>query len=103
VIGQAGMAETQFRHSIGLLIWMVITQVGAITSLIFWLFLITSPDMIFAGESGSTVFLLLFFLYPIFPISMIISAWVSYFSDNKWLAAILSSLSIAPNVFLILA
>ena len=97
------MAKTQFKHSIGLLIWMGITQVGAMTSLIFWFSLITSSDMIFAGESGSTIFVLLFFLYPIFPISMIIGAWVSYYFNKKWLAAIFSGLSIAPNVFLILA
>jgi hypothetical protein len=33
---------------------------------------------------------------------MIVSAWAAYFFNNKWLAAILSGLSIAPNVFLIL-
>lgn len=92
----------QFKHSIGLLIWMIITQVGAIASLISWLFLITSPGMIFAGESGGGIFLFLFFFYPIFPITMIICAWAAYLSNKKWLAAILSGLSIAPNVFLIL-
>jgi hypothetical protein len=55
------MEETQFKHSIGLLIWMVITQVGAMASLIFWLALIMSPGMIFAGDSGTKGFLFLFF------------------------------------------
>jgi len=92
----------QFKHSIGLLIWMIISQLFAIASLIWWFLLVISPGMIFAGESGGGIFLFVFFFYPIFPITMIISAWGAYLSNKKWLAAILSGLSIAPNVFLIL-
>ena len=92
----------QFEHSIGILIWMVLSQLLAIASLIGWLILLLSPDMIFAGESGGRFFLVVFFCYPIFTISMIISAWAVYFSDKKWLAAIFSGLSIAPNLLLIL-
>lgn len=87
----------QFKHSIGLLIWMIISQLIVATSIIEWFSLVTDPVMIFAGYLGVGRFLLLIF-YPIYPIVMIIGAWISYIRQKNWLAAVLSGLSIAPNV-----
>lgn len=88
----------QFKHSIGLLIWMIISQLFAVATIIWWLSAVLSPDMIFAGYLGGFLFIFLF--YPIYPIVMIIGAWISYSRQKNWLAAVLSGLSIAPNVVL---
>jgi ABC-type Na+ efflux pump permease subunit len=89
----------------GLLIWLIVSQLLAVASLFFWLLMAGLSVMAF--DSGVTQeawnVVIAVWLYPIFPLVMIIGAWVAYAKRKNRLAAILSGLSFIPPALLFLA
>ena len=84
----------------GLLIWMIISQLLMLGSLVFWLLMAGLSVMAF--DSGVTAeawtFVLLVWAYPIIPLILVIAAWIAFARRKNTLAAILSGLSFAPPV-----
>jgi len=89
----------------GLLIWLIVSQLLAVASLFFWLLMAGLSVMAF--DSGVTQeawnVVIAVWLYPIFPLVMIIGAWIAYARRKNRLAAILSGLSFIPPALLFLA
>ena len=89
----------------GLLIWMIISQLLMLGSLVFWLLMAGLSVMAF--DSGVTAeawtFVLLVWAYPILPLILVIAAWIAFARRKNTLAAILSGLSFAPIALLLLA
>ncbi len=88
----------------GLLIWLIISQVLAVASLLFWLVVAGLSVMAFdSGESPQAwAFVITVWSYPIFPIVMAIGAWIAYARRKNILSAILTSLTFAvPVLFFI--
>ena len=89
----------------GLLIWLIVSQLLAVASLFFWLLMAGLSVMAF--DSGVTQeawnVVIAVWLYPIFPLVMIIGAWIAYAKRKNRLAAILSGLSFIPPALLLLA
>jgi hypothetical protein len=86
----------------GLLIWMIVSQLLMLGSLVIWL--LVAGLSVMAFDSGVTQeawnFVIAVWLYPIFPIVMVIAAWIAYARHKNKLAAILSGLSFAPPFLL---
>ncbi len=89
----------------GLLIWLIVSQLLAVASLFFWLLMAGLSVMAF--DSGVTQeawnVVIAVWLYPVFPLVMIIGAWIAYAKRKNRLAAILSGLSFIPPALLFLA
>ena len=87
---------------IGLLIWMIVSQLLAAGSLLIWFVMAGLSVMAFdSGESPQAwAFVIVVWSYPIFPIAMVIGAWIAYKRRKNTLAAILSGLSFAPIICL---
>jgi hypothetical protein len=96
------MAETTAppKRRIGLVIWMILSQLLMLGSLLIWLLMAGLSVMAF--DSGSTpeawTFVLLVWAYPIIPIILVIAAWIAFAKRKNTLAAVLSGLSFAPPV-----
>ena len=89
----------------GLLIWLIVSQVLAVASLLFWLLVAATSVMAFdSGESPQAwAFVITIWSYPIFPIVMAIGAWIAYARHKNILSAILSSLTfVLPFLLFIL-
>jgi len=88
----------------GLLIWMILSQLLAVGSLVIWL--LAAGLSVMAFDSGVTaeawMIVILVWSYPIFPLAIIIGAWIAYKRHKNTLAAVLSGLSFAPPVLCIL-
>ncbi len=88
----------------GLVIWMVISQILTVLSLVIWLFLAGISVMAF--DSGVSVeawtIVLAVWSYPIIPILLVIGAWIAFARRRNVLAAVLSGLSFAPPILLML-
>ena len=55
------------------------------------------------GESPEAwAFVLAVWAYPLFPLVMVIGAWIAFARRKNWLAAILSGLAFTPPVLLYL-
>jgi hypothetical protein len=94
----------QPKRSIGTLIWLIISQLMALGSLYFWLIVAGLSAMAF-DEGGSPIAWTIFigaWAYPLFPLVMAIGAWIAFARRKNWLAAILSGLTFAPPVLLLL-
>ena len=89
----------------GLLIWLIISQLLTVASLFFWLLMAGLSVMAF--DSGVTQeawnIVIAVWLYPLFPLVMVIGAWIAYAKRRNRLAAILSGLSFIPPALLLLA
>jgi hypothetical protein len=86
----------------GLLIWLIVSQVLAVASLLLWL--VVAGVSVMAFDSGESVqawaFVITVWSYPIFPILMAIGAWIAYARRKNRLSAILSGLTFAlPLLF----
>lgn len=88
----------QPKRPIGLLVWLIVSQMIALGSLVIWLAMAGLSFMAFdSGESlGAYAFVLAVWCYPVFPIGMSIGAWIAYSRRKNRLAAILSGASFAP-------
>ena len=97
-------SEQTTKSHRGLLIWLIVSQILAVASLLFWLLVAATSVMAF--DSGQTpqawAFVITVWSYPIFPIAMAIGAWIAYARRKNILAAILSGLTFAlPLLFFI--
>jgi hypothetical protein len=92
------------KRRIGLLIWMIVSQLLAIGSLLIWAYLAGMSVMAFdSGESREAwTIVLTVWAYPLFPLLMAIGAWVAFGFRKNRLAAVLTGLTIAPPVLLLL-
>lgn len=84
----------------GLVIWMVISQLLAVGSLMIWLMMAGLSVMAF--DQGSTpeawAFVIAVWSYPIIPLTLVIGAWIAFARRKNAAAAILSGLSFAPPI-----
>jgi hypothetical protein len=92
------------KRRTGLLIWMIVSQLLAIGSLVIWAFLAGMSVMAFdSGESRvAWAIVLTVWAYPLFPLLMAIGAWVAFAFRKNRLAAVLTGLTFAPPVLLYL-
>jgi hypothetical protein len=92
------------KRRIGTTIWLIVSQLMALGSLLIWAYLAGMSG--FAADSGSNpavvTFILVIWAYPLFPLVMAVGAWIAFAFRKNRLAAILSGLTFAPPVLLIL-
>jgi hypothetical protein len=86
----------------GLLVWMIVSQALTLVSLLIWL--LVAGLSVMAFDSGETpqawTLVIAVWSYPIFPILMVIAAWIAYVGHKNKSAAIFSGLSFAPPFLL---
>ena len=86
----------------GLLVWMIVSQVLTLASLLIWL--LVAGLSVMAFDSGVTkeawTIVIAVWSYPIIPIVLVIAAWIAYARRRNKSAAILSGLSFAPPFLL---
>lgn len=89
---------------IGLLIWMILSQLLALGSLVIWL--LVAGLSVMAFDQGSTpeawTFVIAVWSYPVIPIILVIAAWIAYAKKRNILAGVLSGLSFIPPFLLYL-
>jgi hypothetical protein len=77
-----------------ILIWLIVSQLLALTTLFFWLF--AAGISVMAFDSGVTpeawTFVIALWSYPIWPIIFTIAAWIAYARKKDRLAAVLPAL-----------
>jgi hypothetical protein len=87
-----------------LVIWLILSQLLAIASLLIWL--LVAGLSVMAFDSGVTTeawtVVIVVWSYPIFPLLMVIAAWVAFARRKNILSAVFSGLSFAPPIFLYL-
>lgn len=88
----------------GLLIWMIVSQVLTVASLVIWLLVAGLSVMAFdAGVTDEAwTFVIAVWSYPLLPVILVIAAWIAYARRKNKSAAILSGLSFAPPFILFL-
>jgi len=95
----------QPQRRTGLLIWMIVSQLLMVGSLVFWL--LGAAFSIMAFDEGNSPeawrFVILVWSYPIIPLILVIAAWIAFAKRKNILAAILSGLSFTPPFLLIAA
>lgn len=96
--------ETKPASRRPILIWLIISQLLALASLIFWLF--AAGISVMAFDSGVTAeawtFVIAVWSYPIWPIIFTIAAWIAYARKKDRLAGVLTTLTFLPVLVLIL-
>ena len=92
------------KRRTGFLIWMIVSQLLAVGSLLFWALAAGLSVMAFdEGVSPEAwAFVLAVWAYPLFPLLMAIAAWVAFAFRKNRLAAVLTGLTFAPPVLLYL-
>ncbi len=92
------------RTRTGLVIWMVISQLLMLGSLVIWLLVAGLSVMAFdAGVTAEAwTVVILVWSYPILPLGLVIAAWIAFARRRNWLAGILSGLSCLPPFLLML-
>jgi hypothetical protein len=93
------------KRSIPTLIWLIVSQLMAVASLLLWV--VAAGLSVMAFDSGTSEeawrMVLTVWAYPLFPLVMAIGAWIAFAFRKNWLAAILSTLTFAPVALLYLA
>ena len=93
------------KRSIGTSIWLIVSQLMAVGTLFFWV--VAAGLSVMAFDEGSSpeawAFVLTVWAYPLFPLVMAIGAWIAFAFRKNRLAVILSGLTFAPPVLLVLA
>ena len=91
----------------GLIIWMIISLLLMLGSLLIWLLMAGLSVMAFdSGVSAEAwAIVIIVWSYPILPIGLIVAAWIAYARHKNILAVVLSGLSFAPPIlcFLLIA
>ena len=84
----------------GLVIWMIVSQILALLSLIIWLLVAGLSVMAFdSGVSAEAwTFVIVVWSYPLIPLVLVIGSWIAFARRRNRLAAVLSGLSFAPPV-----
>jgi hypothetical protein len=94
----------QPKRRTGLLIWLIVSQLLAIGTLWFWL--IAAGLSVMAFDEGNSPeawrFVLTVWAYPLFPLTMAISAWLAFLLRKNRLAAVLTGLTFLPPLVLYL-
>lgn len=92
----------QPKRRTGLVIWMIVSQLLMLGSLLIWALMAGLSVMAF--DSGVTpeawAIVLTVWAYPIIPLILVIAAWIAFAKRRNTLAAVLSGLSFAPPVLL---
>jgi hypothetical protein len=94
----------QPKRRTGLLIWLIVSQLLAIASLLFWA-LVAGLSVMAFDEGASPIawaIVIAVWAYPLFPLLMAIGAWVAFAFRKNRLAAVLTGLTFAPPVLLYL-
>jgi hypothetical protein len=95
-------ASTKPKRRTGLLIWMIVSQLLAIASLRLWI-LVAGLSVMAFDEGGSPLawaIVIAAWAYPLFPLSMAVSAWLAFLLRKNGLAAVLTGLAILPPALL---
>jgi hypothetical protein len=97
------LAEQPKRRT-GLLIWMIVSQLLALASLVIWAVMAGLSVMAFDSGVSTEAWtvVILVWSYPIIPILLAIAGWIAYAKRRNGLAAVLSGLSFAPPLLCIL-
>ena len=94
------MTELTQPKRTGLVIWMIVSQLLMVGSLLIWL--VAAGFAVMAFDAGVTreawTFVIVIWSYPIIPLVMVIGAWIAFAKRKNMLAAVLSGLSFAPPV-----
>ena len=95
---------TEDKPRTGLLIWMIVSQLLMLVSLVIWLMVAGLSVMAFdSGVSFEAwAIVITVWSYPILPIVLVIASWVAYRRQRNAMAAVLSGLSFAPPILLFL-
>ena len=87
-----------------ILIWLIVSQILALLSLVFWLLIAGLSVMAF--DSGVTteawMFVIVVWSYPIWPIIFTVAAWIAYARKKDKLAGVLTTLTFLPMLVLFL-
>ncbi len=96
--------ETKPASRTPLLIWLIASQLLALLSLVFWLFVAGLSAMAPASGMSQAArnVALLVWAYPIWPIAFTVAAWIAYTRKKDKLAAVLTTLTFLPVLILIL-
>ena len=94
------MTEEKPKSRKPLLIWMIVSQVLTVGTLVVWLGMAGLSFMAFdAGVTPqATTFVNVVLAYPIFPLALVIAAWIAFARRKDRLAGILSGLSFSLPV-----
>jgi hypothetical protein len=92
------------KRRIGLVIWMIVSQLLAIASLLFWALVAGLSVMAFDEGSSPLAWAIVItaWAYPLFPLIMAVSAWIAFAFRKNRLAAVLSGLTFMPPALLYL-
>ncbi len=90
------------KRSIATLIWLIISQLMAVGSLVFWALVAGLSVMAFDSGQSTQAWTLVIavWAYPLFPLVMAIGAWIAFAFRKNRLAAILSGLTFVPPALL---
>jgi glucan phosphoethanolaminetransferase (alkaline phosphatase superfamily) len=87
-----------------ILIWLLVSQLLALASLLFWL--VAAGLSVMAFDSGETqaawTFAIAVWAYPIWPIVFAIAAWIAYARKKDRMAGVLTTLTFLPVLLLII-
>lgn len=87
-----------------ILIWLIVSQLLAVASLLFWL--VMAGLSVMAFDSGVSTeawtFVIAVWSYPIWPIGFAIAAWIAYARKKDRLAGILTTITFLPVLLLLL-
>ena len=90
------------QRRIGLLIWLILSQLLALGSLIIWAYL--AGMSVFAFDEGGSplawTIVISVWAYPLFPLFMAIGAWIAFGFRKNRTAAVLTTLTFAPLALL---
>jgi hypothetical protein len=96
------MAEEKTKSRKALLIWMIVSQALTVGTLVAWLGMaglsFKSFDAGVTPQATTSVTVIL--AYPIFPLALVIAAWIAFARHKDRLAGILSGLSFSLPVVL---
>jgi hypothetical protein len=94
------VTEEKPKSRKALLIWMIISQVLTVGTLVVWLVMAGLSFMAFdAGVTPqATTFVTVILAYPLFPLALVIAAWIAFARRKDRLAVILSGLSFSLPV-----
>jgi len=88
------------KRRTGLLIWLIVSQLLAVGSLLIWALMAGLSVMAFdSGVSPEAwAIVIAVWAYPLFPLLMAVGAWTAFAFRKNRLAAILSGLTFAPPI-----
>jgi hypothetical protein len=94
------MIEEKSKSRKAILIWMIVSKVLTVGTLVAWLGMAGLSFMAFdAGVTPqATTFVTVILAYPVFPLALVIAAWIAFARRKDRLAGILSGLSFSAPV-----